>query len=368
MARFFKTPIHYQGGRRAYSVEGTTRTRAPNVNDNNYQTSSGETTYVFETYGSTFATNTPVNWIFIKGSGIASYSASVPAGKGSGAGVSGRVIPTTVTTPEGGSVETTFDGFQHDLLDLRSTPVRVVDSQPLTGATATVANDLASVSNAVFVSVQLTGATLTASATPGTVEVVGENPAGTTVRETLSFANTALGTAQATTQTYLTTTAVNLSGFSAGTVSITADSGVMNVTEVQLVFTGTNVRIYEIMLLEFLYEFDTERSFLSIDPTFQDNSLIQTNIRGETTRIQSLASRGKWTVGYRALFGDYAVRDYRGFMELLRNHRNFAFAQQFERYPERVFPATWGNTDFGQAYFTRRISSGTVVDFNIQES
>ena len=238
----------------------------------------------------------------------------------------------------------------------------------MTGATATVANDLASVSNAVFVSVQLTGATLTASATPGTVEVVGENPAGTTVRETLSFANTALGTAQATTQTYLTITAVNLSGFSAGTVSITADSGVMNATEVQLVFTGTNVRIYEIMLLEFLYEFDNERSFLSIDPTFQDNSLIQTNIRGETTRIQSLASRGKWTVGYRALFGDYAVRDYRGFMELLRNHRNFVFSQQFERYPERVFPATWGNTDFGQAYFTRRISSGTVVDFNIQES
>ena len=366
MPRFFKTPIQYLDNRKIFSSDTEPRHVVTEVNDNDYRTYSTGTTYYVQTHGDTSSTGTRVDAIFVKGSGITSYSLSAESGYGGG--VASRVIPATVTTPEGTPVDTTVNGFQNDLLDLSINRVTVVNAQSLTGTTATVANDLTSVDVLRHLTVTLSSATLTADATPGTVEVVGVSADGlTTVRNTLSFASTALTTPQSTEDGYRSVTAVNLAGFSAGTLTITND-GALNCTEAQLTFTGTDLRVYEIMLLEAILEMDDERFFTDISPSYLDNSLLRTNIRGVSSRIRSLASRGKWTVRYRALFNSYSNVTHAAFMEMLQNNDNFVFAQQYRRYPDRVYPATWQLENFGQRYLTRRVSSGIVVEFSVSES
>ena len=270
MARFFKVPRHYQTGRQIYSVSGMTRTPAPQVNDNDYRTSSTGTTYAIDLYGETPSVNTMVNWIFVKGSGIDSYTVTVPLGKGTGTGVTDRVIPSTVTVPEGSSISTTVDGIQHDLLDLSSL-----------------------------------------------------DPDGT-----------------------------------------------LNCIEAQITFTGTDVVIYELMFLESVLELDPERSFIQggYTATLRDNIIVQTNIRGVSNSIKSLSSRPKWNLRGRVLFDESQRVRYNEFMSFRRNNRNFVFSEQYVRYPERVYPATWGSADITQTYYTRRISSGITADFVIQEA
>ena len=223
--------------------------------------------YVAQTYGTTATTNTTINFIWIKGSGITNYTLSVPTGMGSGMGVAAQVIQPTVTTPDGQIVNTTINNIQHELLDLSN---------------------------------------------------------------------------------------------------LTTD-GTLDCVEAQLVFTGVNVRIYEIMLLESLLYINPEGNFTNIESTYIDNTLNQTNIRGESIRIRSLASRPKWSVNYTIHFRNDSIVDYTTFSNLINNNHNFVFSQQYNKYPERVYPATWGGTNFSQRYFSRRISSGNLVDFQIQE-
>ena len=267
MPRFFKTPIHYQGTRQIFSLDGTTRTPAPEVTDNDYRTYSTELSYIIQTYGTTPTTNTTINFIWIKGTGITNYTLSVPSGMGSGAGVTTQVIQPTVTPPDGTTISTTINNIQHELLDLSSL----------------------------------------------------------------------------------------------------STDGTLNCVEAQLVFTGVNVRIYEIMLLESLLYLDSENNFTNIESTYVDNTLNQTNIRGESIRIRSLASRPKWSINYTIHFRNSSTVDYPTFSNMINNNHNFVFSQQYNRYPERVYPATWASGNFSQRYISRRISSGILVDFQIQE-
>ena len=367
MARFFKIPIHYQEGYNIYSVANSVRTVAPEVNDNDYTTYSTATDYIVQTHGNSLQDNTTINFARIIGSGISGYNIQAVTGKGSGGGVTGRNIPSTVMTPEGTSEDTTIDGIQYDLLDLRNTPVVVVNNQALTGATATVANDLASISTAVTVTVSLSGATLTNQGTAGTVEVVGENPAGTTVMQTLSFSHGALSSSQSTTTQFLTITAVNLTGFSGGTVNITADSGVLFCTEAQITFTGADIRIYQIQLLEVLLELDSESFFLNINSRFLRNSLEKRSMNGQNYRVPGLGSRGKYRTSLSTHLRKWSPVSFNQFMSFAENYENFTFEEQYERYPKRVFLATWDG-DFNINYFNQMLENGQVANIIIQET
>lgn len=390
MPRFFKTPIHYQGGRQIFSVDGSTRTPAPEVNDNDYRTSNDATTYIVETYGATPSTNTTVNWVWVKGSGITNYTVSVPSGKGTGYGVSSRVIPTSVMTPEGSSVLTTVDGIQHDLVDL--TPIRVLETHLLSSADPPViSNNLSGVLNPVSLRIRVLGARLTNPSTAGAITVSGTDSNGAVINEPVSFSEAEL-TANLlrlvnknTTQNFATVTSIVVAGFSSGTFNIGTPSGTLSVQEVQLEFTGTNTEIYEIMLLESVLGLDPDGSFVGIVPSYESNSILQTNIRGGISRIRSLSSRGKWSIDYQALFNSSSPRNmgvtspnsidstkpavlHDEFLRVVSANPNFVFAQDFNRYPDRVFPATWGDSDLTQSYISRVISAGTIVDFSVRET
>ena len=56
-------------------------------------------------------------------------------------------------------------------------------------------------------------------------------------------------------------------------------------TSVRLTFTGPDVRVYEIMLMEFLFEIDANSDFTQIDPDFTDRgAIIHDNKRGKLRR------------------------------------------------------------------------------------
>ena len=365
MARFFKIPIHYQGNRQIFSVTGTDRTPAPEVNDNDYRTSSTETTYIVQTHGDTPTTNTKVNWIFIKGSGITGYNVSIPTGMGSGDGITGRTIPDTVTAADGSLHNTTINGIQHDLLNLGALTL-VANQAPLRNSSIAIANNLSSVTDPTTISLNLDAAELSNIATPGIVVIQGENPAGTAVSQTISYPNHELTDTKSTVQAYTTITSISAAGFKSGDITITGDNSTLDCTEVQIEFTG-NPTIYEIMLLEELLYLHPERSFINYSDNQDDNSIEKRNIRGSGFRIRSLASRAKWTANYRALFSYYSSVTAEVFIRMATNNSNFTFAQDSNRYPDRIYPATWGSGNFNQRYYTRRISSGTTIDFTVEE-
>ena len=367
MARFFKPIIHYEDNHQIFSVANSVRTPAPEVNDNDYNTYSTATDYIIQTHGATATTNTTIDFIRIIGSGISTYTLQPVSGMGTGGGVTDRSIPTEVLLrPEGTMQSTTIDGLQYEFLDLRATPIVIVNAQSLTGSTATIANNLSSVAPSVTATISLSGATLSNPSTAGTVEIVGENPAGTTVMQTLSFASGSLEVDQDTTQQYVEITAVNLTGFSGGTLTITADNGVLFCTEAQLTFAGSP-RIYEIQLLEHVLYLDPEQFFLNVSYGYRRNSILKRNILGNSFRVDRLGSRGKLRVSHSTHLRRWSPVSYNQFMSFAKNYENFTYEDQYERYPDQIFPATWGG-DFDIGYFNRMLQNGQVVNLSIQES
>lgn len=268
MSTFYALPIHYQGPRGIYSVEGATRVITPEVNDNDYRTYSESSVFIAQTFGDSATENTRVDSIFIKCSGVNRYSVSVPTGMGTGTGFTDRTIPANVTTFEGISTPTTIGDFQNDLVDL-----------------------------------------------------------------------TALDT-----------------------------DGTINAREIQVEFSGVNIRIYDMMFLRKLMSMDVSRSFRSVAHNHRDNSLLKRNIRGASFRVSSLSSRPKWESSYTALFNEFSPTSYHTFSAFVQDNRNFVFAPEYTRYPDRVYPATWGSDNFNNSYLTRVYRSGTLVSYVIRET
>lgn len=138
--------------------------------------------------------------------------------------------------------------------------------------------------------------------------------------------------------------------------------------EVEFQFTGTNIRIYEIMCLRHLLTLDANRSYTSVDHNQMHNILRKRNIRGGAFSIQSLSSRAKWESRYTARFNEFSPTTYEAFTGFVQSNQNFVFAPEYTRYPDRVYPATWGSENFGNSYVSRRYTSGIQVSYSIMEA
>ena len=106
----FKQPAHYNRANNRIERRGTS-TVVTEVSDNDYTTYSDEADVDVDISSGSAATR--VDAVFIKSKNVTSHTAT-PTG-GSGSGWSSRSVPSSVTDYEGNSVDTTVDGFQHDL-------------------------------------------------------------------------------------------------------------------------------------------------------------------------------------------------------------------------------------------------------------
>ena len=135
---------------------------------------------------------------------------------------------------------------------------------------------------------------------------------------------------------------------------------------VRLRFTGANAQIHAAMLLNRGWHLNANAQFTQIDFNKVDRtgSLIQ-NPTGRTRRAASFAgSRFKWEGQYTCIFRDETLAAFHAWIEA---NLNFAFAQEFTRYPARVFPATFPAFRLPNGYLTLVKSNGEWTQFRVAE-
>ena len=208
---------------------------------------------------------TRVDAIFIKSSGLSTHRGD-PTG-GSGSGWAARTIPDTVDNFSGTAVETTLDGFQHDLFLL---------DPPFTA------------------------------------------------------------------------------------------------TSVRLRFTGSDIKIYAVILLEIVAQWDVNRiETLTADPEQIDRAA---NLQAIQGRGQALANvldseRPKWESDYsvKVVPGRTINQSVDELLHSLGSHENCGFAREFTRYPDQVYPAVVMSDRIQTRLIGQYKISGEAVNFRVGE-
>ena len=148
--------------------------------------------------------------------------------------------------------------------------------------------------------------------------------------------------------------------------------GPLNATEVEVSVTGTSTEVYEIMLLESVLEIPD--IYVEIQPTRGDRGAIKrTNIRGELYTVPGLSGRYKWLVRLAAVFvpppnppPNPLPPTAEDLLRALEENHNLTFAEDFDRFPERVYPATLANSIIGIDY-VGRLFEQKRIKFSIAE-
>ena len=116
-------------------------------------------------------------------------------------------------------------------------------------------------------------------------------------------------------------------------------------TSVRVQFEGTNVEVYEILLLELLLEIDANGDFVEINPDYVDRSgVIHTSPGGEISRSSALGgARHKWETNYvvKIVPGKTLLESVDEFVYQMGENPNIVHAQEPSRHPARVHPASF---------------------------
>ena len=140
--------------------------------------------------------------------------------------------------------------------------------------------------------------------------------------------------------------------------------GPVSATEVQVDVTGAATRVYEIMLLEEVV--DIPDRFTAINPVRTGvGSIVRQNIRGERYAVASLAGRRKWTTGLELFLTSTTTPSADTVRRALEQNPNMAFAENFDRFPDRVYPAYLAGDltlDYVGGLFTQQRLSFTIAE------
>ena len=120
------------------------------------------------------------------------------------------------------------------------------------------------------------------------------------------------------------------------------DDGDFQVRQVQIDLTGAGAYLHEVMLMESLIFL--ENPYNQFEPSVVDRfQVIRPNIRDNFKKISGFA-QPKWTTNYTARFipgrldgGEQVTGDY--FSRLMLRNPNFVMEDDFNRWPDRVYPA-----------------------------
>ena len=110
---------------------------------------------------------------------------------------------------------------------------------------------------------------------------------------------------------------------------------------VTLTFTGTNIRVYEVMILNRLLTLNSDGGFSRIEYDSIDLGSVDDDLRGRLSYVPPIGGeRDKWLCRLTALSRRRSERDKIAdqLIRFIRKYKNFTFAAEYNRYPERVFP------------------------------
>ena len=142
-------------------------------------------------------------------------------------------------------------------------------------------------------------------------------------------------------------------------------------TSVRMTFTGANAKIYEIMLLEFGIEIDSNADFTQINPDFVDRSgVVHPDPSGGLGYTPPLGGgRDKWEIDYvvKIVPGKTLLETPEDFLYWRSENRNHVHAQEPSRFPWRVFPAVFLKKRVPVRLRTDNKLDGEVLNFRVAE-
>ena len=263
MTQFFSYPLNYSGGRSQYRE----------VADNDYSTFTDQTSMLLhiDTLGNGTGTARDFTDIFVKATGVESYTAALTDPQHITGSPAARTLPETVTNDSRDSVPIIVDGFQNDLYPL-------------------------------------------------------------------------------------------------WTDESTAKPKAKSIT---LTFTGKSPKIYEVMVLDRLLTLNADGGFSRIEYDSLDLGVVEPDLRKRLSYVPAIGGeRDKWLVnltlysprrGARETISDKLIW-------FIRRYKNFVFAPEYNRYPDRVFPALWPSAETQIRYISRWKGAGRRVSFSVREA
>ena len=148
---------------------------------------------------------------------------------------------------------------------------------------------------------------------------------------------------------------------------------------IELAFTGSNIKIYEVMILDEVLYLDSNRSFTEISYRMADrSSILQKDLAERITKVPGInQDRWKWDINYQQLFLPEQINPtdldediYNKVLNFIRNRTlsdNFVFCGKYSDYPQRIYPATFPNPEMQMAFLSRFTGSGESIDFTVME-
>ena len=154
-------------------------------------------------------------------------------------------------------------------------------------------------------------------------------------------------------------------------------SAKQNAKTITLQFTarrGETVRVSEVMILDEILRIEGGGIFN--DPRFSliDNGIIQSSATGRQSYAPALNDeRDKWRVDLNVELNRYNNgRDLRAKMDQLvsfmRNHKNFVFATEWNRYPDQVFISLFPDREKQINYINRNKQNGRRIRLAVREA
>ena len=142
-------------------------------------------------------------------------------------------------------------------------------------------------------------------------------------------------------------------------------------TSVRVRFEGTNVEIYEIMLLEFGISIDANGDFTEIATNFVDREgVIHSDPGGGIAYDSSIGDqRDKWEVDYvvKVVPNKTLLQTPEEFLYWRSENRNHVHAMEPSRFPWRVFPAVFVRKSVPVRYRTDDKLGGEILSFRVSE-
>ena len=265
MAHFFSYPLNYGSGRSQYKA----------VADNNYATFTAQTSMLLniDSAGDGTGTARAFTDIFIKATGVESYTIALTDPEPSGLSFNDRTLLETVKNDSGDTVETTINGYRHDLHSLWTDE------------------------------------------------------------------STAKPKAKAITLTFTAA-------------------------------TRETARIYEIMILDRLLTLNSNGGFSRIEYDSLESGSYEDDLRGRRSYVPAIGGeRDKWLVNLtlNSLRGTARDTIADELLHFIRGHKTFVFAPEYNRYPDRVFPAGWADAQTAIRYLSKWKGAGRRVNFSVRE-
>ena len=136
--------------------------------------------------------------------------------------------------------------------------------------------------------------------------------------------------------------------------------------------TGETPRIYEVMILDRLLTLNSDGGLSRIEYDSVDLGTVEPDLRKRLSYVPPIGGeRDKWIANLTLLSPrTRTTRDTiaDALIAFIRRYKRFVFAAEYNRYPDRVFPALWPNPETQIRYLSRWKGGGRRVLFSVREA